>query len=118
MDNKGIMITGGTIHAGAMAAGKNASASGKAHPLPADTVAGLRAQMAAVVEELLAHADVLEDRDATITLAEVAQRELKKENPDKQSLLGTLQAVAAGVGSIASLASAVESIEKAASALF
>jgi hypothetical protein len=118
MENNGVWVTGGSVQAGAIAAGRNARASGSVHPSSPQTVDELRVQMAAVLEQLRSHSRDLEDSHATLTLAEMAQRELEKETPNKQSLLGTLSAVAAGVGSVATLAGALASLEQAVAVLF
>lgn len=116
--NFGISVTGGTVNAGAMAAGENAFATNLPQTPQSASLDDLRTQMAALVEAVRFHATALGDGDQSVTVAEVAQRELAKERPDKQSFLGLLQSLAAGVGSVASLAGAVTAIEQAAAAIF
>jgi hypothetical protein len=116
--NFGISITGGTVNAGAMAAGENAVATNEMRPSSPASIEGLRAQMMALVDAVRAHTAELDDGDQSLNVAEIAQRELAKEQPNKQSFLGLLKSLAAGVGSVAALASAVTTIEQAAAAIF
>ncbi len=104
--NLGISITGGTVNAGAMAAGEIAVATNEIRQSPAVSLEELREQMAALVDAVRAQAASLDDGDQSISVAEVAQRELAKERPNKQSFLGLLKSLAASVASVASLAGA------------
>ncbi|SRR6266702_2588869 len=116
-ENYGISITGGTVNAGAMAAGQNATAT---NVTETSTVSldDLRSQMAALVDAVRAQAPSLKDGEQSVTVAEVAQRELAKQSPDKHTFLGLLQSLASGVGSVATLGTAVAAIQQAATALF
>jgi hypothetical protein len=117
--NSGISITGGTVNAGAMAAGDHAKATTTTtHQVSAASLEELRNEMAALVDAIRASAARLADGEQAVTVAEDAQRELAKPAPDKHTLLATLQKLASGVGSIGSLATAVAAIEHAAATLF
>ena len=116
--NFGISITGGTVNAGAMAAGENAVATNEMRPSTPASIEDFCAQMTALVDAVRAHTAELDDGDQSLNVAEIAQRELAKEQPSKQSFLGLLKSLAAGVGSVAALASAVTTIEQAAAAIF
>jgi hypothetical protein len=52
-----------------------------------------------------------------VTAAELAERELAKDEPDKTSLLGYLQILAAGAGSLASIGTAITALQHAVTAL-
>jgi hypothetical protein len=116
--NSGISITGGTVNAGAMAAGDHAKATTTTHQLPAASLDDLRFEMTALVDAIRSNAARLADGEQAVTVAEDAQRELAKPAPDKHTLFTTLQNLASGVGSIGSLATAVAAIEHAAATLF
>jgi hypothetical protein len=116
--NSGISISGGTVNAGAMAAGDHAKATNTTQQAPASSLDDLRAEMADLVDAIRAHTMRLADGEETVALAENAQYELAKATPDRHALLATLQKLASGVGSVASLATAVTAIEHAAAALF
>jgi hypothetical protein len=116
--NSGISITGGTVNAGAMAAGDHAKATTTTQQPPAASLDDLRNEMAALVDAIREHAARLADGEQAVAVAEDAQHELAKPAPDKHTLLATLQKLASGVGSIGSLATAVAAIEHVAATLF
>lgn len=117
-NNSGISITGGTVNAGAMAAGHRATATNTTQQPSSVSLDDLRREMAALVDVLRTHASQLVDGERAVTVAEDAQQELAKDAPDKHTLLATLQKLASGVGSVGSLATAVAAIQQAAAALF
>jgi hypothetical protein len=116
--NEGISISGGSVQAGAMAAGTHATATNVTATPATETLEDLRVRMAELLRSVREQAPSLPDGASSVTVAEVATRELEKEQPNKHSFLGLMQSLAAGVGSVASLAGAVSSIQESAAALF
>lgn len=114
--NYGINVSGGTINAQNVAAGKKARATSVTAEPPASLDA-IRADMAALVEQIRANASSLKDSEQSATLASLAQQELAKDEPDKRTFLSLLQSLAVGVGTVGSLASAVSGMQHAVSAL-
>lgn len=118
MKNHGISVSGGTVNAGAMAAGRDASATNVVHQAPPPgSLDELRVQVAALAEAVRAHAADLEDGASTLTVARVAEHEVGKDRPNKESLLGMLATLAAGVSSVGVLAGAVTTIQHAVTSL-
>lgn len=115
--NSGISISGGTVNAGAMAAGQHAQAT-NISTTPASSVEELRAQLADLIVQLRAHQHDLDDGEQAVAVAEMAQREAAKDRPNRASFVGLMQTLAAGVGSVTSIATAVTALEHAAAALF
>jgi hypothetical protein len=115
--NTGIAITGGNVSAGAMAAGPGATATNVAPGTLDGSLSDLRAEMVRLIEVLYTEAKGLTDADQTIAVAKLAERELAKEQPNKGSVLSLLQVLASGVGSVASLAGAVATIQQAVAAV-
>ena len=113
VDNKGIWIAGGTVSAGAMAAGTGAKAINAAGPTPAVTVEEVRRLLKDLVAMVTANAAALEDPEQTVTVARLAEQESAKEALDKTRLAALLQLVTAGAGTVSGLAGAVEAIERA-----
>ena len=116
--NSGISITGGTVNAGAMAAGHDASATNTTQQAPTVSLDDIRREMATLVDVVRASASQLGDGHRAVAMAEDAQQELAKSAPNKHTLLATLQKLASGVGSVGSLASAVAVIQQTAATLF
>lgn len=118
-DNDGIWIEGpATVVAGAMAAGKDATAVGSAQfsAVPAD-LEELRAALTSLVAQLRSAPAGVEDPGALAEVALSAQREAVRARPDKRILSGLLQALMAGVANSAALANAVVAIQHAVSVL-
>jgi hypothetical protein len=115
--NTGIFVTGGTVNAGAMAAGTQASAVNVTQSAPRD-IAEFRAQLAQVLQEIAHSADQLEDGEQASVVGQLAAREAAKEHPNKDSLTGLLGSLAASVAAVVPLASAVGALEHAVAALF
>ncbi|TDU88660.1 hypothetical protein EV138_2206 [Kribbella voronezhensis] len=112
MKNYGISVTGGKVEAGAMAAGDNATATNIS--AASDSLTDARAEMADLLELLRA---VPELPEQTVAMAELADRELGKEEPDKSSVLRLLELIASGATSIASIGGAVTAVQHAVSAI-
>ncbi|WP_327637080.1 hypothetical protein OHB24_01445 [Kribbella sp. NBC_00482] len=115
--NDGIRISGGHVSVGAMAAGEGATAT-NISAVSAGSLADARAGMAQLLELLHTHSERLERPDEAIAVAELADRELSKEEPDKTSVLRLLELLASGAKSIASIGGAVTAVQQAVSAIF
>jgi hypothetical protein len=116
--NSGIQISGGTVNAGAIAAGtravaSNVSTSGDA----AQALAELRRSLADLAEQVRAQAADLDDPEQAAAVADLARAEAEKEKPNHRSLLGLLQTLSAAVGSVATLGGSVNAIIQTVSAL-
>jgi hypothetical protein len=114
--NYGINITGGNVSAGAMAAGRDARAT-NISSTSADSLPDIRAGMSELLELLRGEADKLDRPEETIAVAELAERELGEDEPDKLSVLRWLKIVATGAGSVTSVAGAVTAIQQAVAAI-
>ena len=117
-NNSGIQISGGSVHAGAMAAGDHAKASNVS--TPGDTtqvLAELRQSLADLAEQVRARAAELDDPEQAAAVADLAKAEVEKEKPNHRSLLGLLQALSSAVGNVATLGGSVTSIIKTVSAM-
>ncbi|MEU0093684.1 hypothetical protein [Kribbella sp. NPDC006257] len=112
MKNYGINVTGGKVEAGAMAAGDHATATNIS--ATSDSLTDARAQMTQLLELLRAETDLPEQ---TVPMAELADHELWKEEPDKNSVLRLLELIASGAKSIASIGGAVTAVQQAVSAI-
>ena len=116
--NSGIQISGGTVHAGAMAAGHHAVASNVS--TSGDTAQAfdeLRKSLADLAEQVRARAGELDDPEQAAAVADLAKAEAEKEKPNHRSLLGLLQALSGAVGTVATLGSSVTAIINTVSAL-
>ena len=111
--NYGISVTGGKVEAGAMAAGDHATATNIS--AVSDSLTDARAEMTHLLELLRA---VPELPEQTVAMAELADHELAKEEPDKSSVLRLLEMIASGAKSIASIGGAVTAVQQAVSAIF
>lgn len=114
--NDGIYVSGGQVSAGAMAAGKHASAT-NISAVSTDSLADARAGMAELLELLHAHGQDLERPEESLAVAELAERELGKDEPDKHSVLRLLELLASGAKSIASIGGAVTAVQQAVAAI-
>lgn len=114
--NLGIQISGGTVHAGAMAAGDHAVASSTSGDT-AQALAELRKSLADLAEQVRARAGELDDPEQAAAVADLARAEAAKERPNHRSLLGLLQALGGAVGSVATLGGSVTAIINTVSAL-
>lgn len=118
-DNDGIWIGGSaTVAAGAMAAGKGATAVGgmQYSQFPAD-LDELRAALTTLVMQLRSAPAGLDAPGPLADIAVSAQREAQRSKPDKRILGGLLQALMAGVADSAALANAVTAIQHAVAGL-
>ncbi len=110
MRNDGVYVGGNArVSAGAIAVGSDASA---VNVTAADhRLDDVRHQLDALVEALQAAA--LPDGRQLAEAAQQARAELDKPAPNKVTMLGILQGVAAGVGSAAGLATSVSALIQA-----
>jgi hypothetical protein len=118
--NYGIKATGSArITADAMAAGTNAQANAGAHDQdgPKD-IDELRALLGELIVQLRETAPQIDDGDELVAAAKLADRELRKDQPDKHTVLGLLRAVESGVAAFAGLAGAVVTLQQAVMLLF
>ncbi|WP_432944639.1 hypothetical protein ACQPXM_03435 [Kribbella sp. CA-253562] len=111
--NDGIKINGGQVSVGAMAAGDHATAT-NVSAVSTDSLANARAEMARLLELLRAQPEL---PDQSVAMAELAEHELGKEEPDKGSVLRLLDLIASGAKSIASIGSAVTAVQQAVTAI-
>jgi hypothetical protein len=77
----------------------------------------LRAALSSLVDQLRASPAGVDDPGALVEVAESAQQEARKDQPNKHILGGLLHALMAGVQNSAALASAVLAIQHAVTAL-
>jgi hypothetical protein len=82
-----------------------------------EDLAGLRAALSSLVEQLRASPAGVEDPGALVEVAVSAQQEVDKNKPNKHILGGLLHALMAGVQNSATLATAVLAIQHAVTAL-
>lgn len=115
--NDGIRISGGHVSVGAMAAGDGATAT-NISAVSAGSLADARIGMAQLLELLRTHSERLDRPEEALAVAELAERELSKEKPDKTSVLRLLELIASGAKSIASIGGAVTAVQQAVSAIF
>ena len=113
VENRGISITGGTVSAGAMAAGDQAVAVNQADPTSEDTVEDLRQALRELTRLVADNASSLDDPEQALTVARLAEEEVAKEEPDKGRLSGLLQVLSSGAGAVTGVAGAVTAVEKA-----
>lgn len=119
--NEGIHMTGGRIDARALAVGSHAQATSitAAEEALADRGhAELAARLAEVVRLLEAHAARLDNVEEVKEATETIATELTRPKPNRITLMGLLNALAAGVRPVADLATAVDALTKAAMVLF
>ena len=119
-ENYGIQIGGSaTVKAGAMAAGPGARAEGSVQDSAVSLadVQALRDALGSLVEQLRAAPPEVDDPASLAEVAASAEREARKDKPNKHVLGGLLQALMAGVQNSATLLSAVVAIQQAVSAL-
>lgn len=115
--NYGISITGGTVSSGSMAAGEGAIATSISSASDINSLSDMRAEFASFLSSLRDQQPALEDAGQTVAIAELAAKEMDKDQPNKGSILGLLHLVASGVGSVASLAGSLTALERAASTI-
>ena len=116
--NSGIQISGGTVRAGAMAAGDHVIASNvSTSDHTAQALAELRKSLADLAEQVRARAAELDDPEQAAAVADIAKAEAEKDKPNHRSLLGLLQTLSSAVGTVATLGGSVNAIINTVSAL-
>lgn len=105
--NEGIVITGGNVQAGAMAAGRQARAHAEVVLPEPRNLDDVLSQLGEIHTLLAQHLEELDTPHELIESIRGAQQELAQERPDKHRVLGLLQNVTAGVGSAGGLATAL-----------
>jgi hypothetical protein len=116
--NSGIVISGGTVNANAMAAGKGAVASNVAVGVSEAALADIRQSLDQLAQELRARASELDDADQALAVVDLARNEAAKKSPNKGTLLGLLKTLTSVVGDVASFGTSVAAIVSTVSAIF
>jgi hypothetical protein len=108
--NEGVQISGGRIDAGAFAVGRGASATN----VTGATADPGRQEIARRLDLLLARLEAeggALDREAEVREStEVVAGELKKDKPNKTTVVGVLTGIAGAVTSVAGLATATDAL--------
>jgi hypothetical protein len=115
---RGIVISGGTVHIGALAQGPGARASQVvSQPAVEPDSAQERAELSALMRDLLAaisdHAGELADGPGTQAAAEEAAAEMSKDRPDVSRVRQLLSRLALAAGPVSEIASAIITVERA-----
>jgi len=113
----GIVISGGTVHIGALAQGPHASAAQVVQAAEGQLAAERRDQLTVLVAELLSvlrqHQPELADEANAQAAAEEAAAELAADEPDTSRVRRLLDKVAAAAGPVAEIAAAVNAVQRA-----
>jgi hypothetical protein len=115
---RGIVISGGTVHIGALAQGPGARASQVVSQPAADPDSGLpREELAGLLRELLEairdHRPELADEAGAQTAAEEAVAEIEQARPDVSRLRRLLGKLSAAAGPVSEIAAAIITVERA-----
>ena len=118
--NDGIYQTGGTIQAGQIAVGRNASiAIGRLatarEALDSRGLLEIRERLDDLVAALQAHGTSLTDRRGVVASTHKVLGELSSPTPDKATIIGTLSRIADAVKSVGSIATAATALKTAVS---
>jgi hypothetical protein len=113
----GIVISGGTVHIGALAQGPRARASQVVQAAEDQLAAERRDQLTVLVAELLSvlrqHQPELADGAKAQAAAEEAATELAADEPDTSRARRLLDKVTAAAGPVAEIAAAVNAVQRA-----
>jgi hypothetical protein len=114
----GIVISGGTVHIGALAQGPGARASQVVNQPAADPDSGLeREELARLMRDLMAaisdHAGELTDEAGAQTAADQAAAEIGKDRPDVSRVRQLLSKLAIAAGPVSEIAAAIITVERA-----
>ena len=113
----GIVISGGTVHIGALAQGPHASAAQVVQAGEGQFAAERRDQLTGLVTELLSvlrqHQPELADEANAQGAAEEAAAELAADEPDTSRVRRLLDKVAAAAGPVTEIAAAVNAVQRA-----
>lgn len=110
-------MTGGTINAEQIAAGRQARAikivSSADQALEQKGLQEIREKLDELVNALTTHAEALENPDEVLDSTEAVAEELSKDRPNKLTLTAILSAIASSVQSVAVVATAVDALKHA-----
>jgi len=120
--NDGVLVTGGTLAAGQVVAGRNAKAVASFYgPVGKIEEAG-REDVAAALRDLMEglkrNSDQIKDFDEILESTNLVAAELAKPRPNKTIVTTVLSGIGQGVSSVAGLVTAVKSLADAAAAIF
>jgi hypothetical protein len=117
-DNYGVQFGDSANVSGGIIAGAGSWVQGNQYRgADIEDLAGLRAALSSLVDQLRASPAGVEDPGALAEVAVSAQQEMDKDKPNKHILGGLLHALMAGVQNSATLATAVVAIQHAVTAL-
>jgi len=117
-DNYGVQFGDSANVSGGIIAGAGSWVQGNQYRgADIEDLAGLRAALSSLVDQLSASPAGVEDPGALVEVAVSAQQEMDKDRPNKHILGGLLHALMAGVQNSATLATAVLAIQHAVTAL-
>ena len=117
-DNYGVQFGDSANVSGGIIAGAGSWVQGNQYRgADIEDLAGLRAALSSLVDQLRASPAGVEDPGALAEVAVSAQQEMDKDKPNKHILGGLLHALMAGVQNSATLATAVLAIQHAVTAL-
>lgn len=117
-DNYGVQFGDSANVSGGIIAGAGSWVQGSQNQgADIEDLAGLRAALSSLVDQLRASPAGVEDPGALAEVAVSAQQEMDKDKPNKHILGGLLHALMAGVQNSATLATAVVAIQHAVTAL-
>jgi hypothetical protein len=117
-DNYGVQFGDSANVSGGIIAGAGSWVQGNQYRgADIEDLAGLRAALSSLVDQLRASPAGVEDPGALVEVAVSAQQEMNKDKPNKHILGGLLHALMAGVQNSATIATAVLVIQHAVTAL-
>lgn len=117
-DNYGVQFGDSANVSGGIIAGAGSWVQGNQYRgADIEDLAGLRAALSSLVDQLRASPAGVEDPGALVEVAASAQQEMNKDKPNKHILGGLLHALMAGVQNSATIATAVLAIQHAVTAL-
>lgn len=116
--NRGIVISGGTVHIGALAQGPGARASQVvSQPAAEPDSSPQREELTGLMRELLAaighHTGELADEGAAQAAAEEAAAEMAKDQPDVSRVQRLLSKLAIAAGPVSEIVAAIITVERA-----
>ena len=116
-NNKGMIVTGGSVNADQIAVGKGAQAIKTTYRLADELEEQGKEDLSMAIRELLksleANKAQLSDYDDVTDAVEKITEEIKKDKPSKLTLKGLLSAVKESVGSVVEIVEKIGSLQKA-----
>jgi hypothetical protein len=119
--NEGVVVSGGSLTAGQVVAGRGARASatfsgnvGGLHQVGRDEVARALDNL---VAELRRHAAELPDGEELLDSTRAVGEELAKEQPNRRTVTAILKAIGEGAGSVTSVVGAAQALAAAVTAI-